>query len=112
MTWDEATHRRDSGCDPNHATEAGPAHAAADVDVLPMIGKAVAQHRHDLPELMKRYAYKWAAYHGEQRLEIGTSKQELYHKYLDRGVSRDELVVLGIGPEIPDEIDGEELLDF
>lgn len=85
---------------------------AGDIEVPPMISKAIEKHRRDLPELMKHYTYQWAAYRGAERLEIGTSKRRLYHKYLDRRLSLDELVVLGIGPEIPDEIDGEELLDF
>jgi hypothetical protein len=82
-----------------------------DVEVPPMIRKAVEKHRADLAELMKRHAYRWAAYHGDQRLEIGKSKHGLYRKYLDSGLSLDELVVLGIGPPIPDEIDEEEWLD-
>jgi hypothetical protein len=83
----------------------------ADVEVLPMIRAAIEKHRRDLPGLMERHSYQWAAYRGEERLEIGKSKRKLYHKYLDRRISPDELVVLGIGPEIPDDIGGEELLD-
>jgi hypothetical protein len=83
-----------------------------EIKVPPIIQKALSTHRHDLPELMEAHAYEWAAYHGGVRLEIGRSAAELYHKYLDRGLSRDELVVLGIGPEPPDEIDAGELLDL
>ena len=59
---------------------------------------------------MKRHPYEWAAYRGEERLEIGCSKRKLYQKYLNRGMRRDELVVLGIGPQIPDALDAEELV--
>ena len=66
----------------------------ADIKVPPMIQKALERHRRDLPELMERHAYQWAAYRGEERLEFGRSKRALYYKYLDRGLSLDELVVL------------------
>ncbi len=76
------------------------------IEVMPMIRKAIEKHHREWQELMKRYPYQWAAYRGDERLEIGKSKRKLYHKYLDRGLSRDELVVLGIGPPIEDEPDG------
>src|SRR5436189_63476 len=78
----------------------------AAMEVLPRNKKAVEKHRREWEELMKRYPYQWAAYRGDERLEIGKSKRKFYHKYLDRGQSLDELVVLGIGPDIPDELDG------
>jgi hypothetical protein len=84
----------------------------AEMEVPPLIRRAVEKHRREWEGLMKRYPYQWAAYHGDERLEIGKSKHRLYRKYLDRGLSLDELVVLGIGPDIPDELDGEELYDF
>jgi hypothetical protein len=73
--------------------------------VNPMIRKAMEKHRCEWEGLMKRYAYQWAAYHGDERLEIGKSKHNLYRKYLDRGIPRGELVVLGIGPPLEDEYD-------
>ncbi len=77
----------------------------AAMKVPPMIQQALDKHRRDLPELMKTHAYRWAAYHGEQRLEFGRSKRKLYFKYLDRGLSPDELIVLGVEPELPDEVE-------
>jgi hypothetical protein len=77
----------------------------ADMKVPPMIQKAIERHRHDLPELMKRHADQWVAYRGEQRLEFGRSQRVLYRKYLDRGLSLDELIVLGVEPELPDEVE-------
>ena len=40
------------------------------------------------------------------------SQAALYRKYLDQGIGLDELVVLGIGPELPAKIEVDELLDF
>lgn len=77
----------------------------ADMKVPPMIQKAPDKHRRDLPELMKTHAYQWVAYHGEQRLGFGRSQRKLYNKYLDRGLSIDELIVLGVEPELPDEVE-------
>jgi hypothetical protein len=77
----------------------------ADTPILPMIKKALEKHRRDLPELMKRHADQWVAYRGEERLEFGRSRRALYRKYLDRGLSLDELVVFGVEPEMPDEAD-------
>jgi hypothetical protein len=57
---------------------------------------------------MKRHADQWVAYRGEERLEFGRSKRALYHKYLDRGLSLDELLVLAVEPELPDELDPSE----
>jgi hypothetical protein len=115
MNRDETTREEIQAAGPNPEAAGKPpgeGSSLADIEVAPMIRKAVEKHRREWPELMKRYAYQWAAYRGDERLEIGKSKRKLYHKYLDRGLSRDELVVLGIGPDIPDELDGEELYDF
>jgi hypothetical protein len=79
--------------------------SVADIEVLPMIRKAVEKHLREWPELMKRYPYQWAAYRGDERLEIGKTKHGLYHKYLDRGLSLDELVVLGIRSPMEDDHD-------
>ena len=114
MSPGETTSEEAQAAGPNPEAEGlppGERSAETDVEVHPMTRQAIEKHRRDLPELMKRHAYQWAAYRGEERLEIGHSMWKLYYKYLDRGLSRDELVVLGIGPEIPDVIDEEDLLD-
>lgn len=79
--------------------------AILNVEVAPMVKKAMEKHLREWEGLMKRYPYQWAAYRGEERLEIGRSKHKLYRKYLDRGLGREELVVLGIGPPLEDEYD-------
>jgi hypothetical protein len=80
----------------------------ADRKVAPMIQKAIERHRRDLPELMKRHADQWVAYRGEERWEFGRSKRALYHKYLDRGLNPDDVIVLGVEPELPVELDPSE----
>lgn len=103
---------QDRGPEPRTANTPLPKRSeSTEIAVPPKVLKAIEKHQGDLAELMKRYAYQWAAYRGDERLEIGRSKRRLYHKYLDRGLSLDELVVLGIGPQIPDEIDGDEWSD-
>jgi hypothetical protein len=78
------------------------------IAVPPMIQKALERHRLDLPELIKLHANQWAAYRGDERLEFGKSKRALYHKYLDRGLTIEELVVLGVEAEPPDGLDPSE----
>lgn len=95
----------DSGASGTPRAEAS---GATDIEIPPMVQKAIERHRLDLDELMKHYEYQWAAYRGQERLEIGKSKRSLYRKYLDCGLTLDELVVLGIGPQVPDVLDGEE----
>lgn len=77
----------------------------ANMKVPPMIQKALDKHRRDLPDLMKKHADQWVAYHGELLLEFGRSKRKLYRKYIDQGLSIHELVVLGVEAELPDEVE-------
>jgi hypothetical protein len=92
--------------DPEVATSISPTEESSDWrfrGVNPMIRKAMEKHRREWEGLMKRHAYQWAAYHGDVRLEVGKTKHELYSKYLKRGIKKEELVVLGIGPPLEDE---------
>src|SRR5437763_715875 len=110
MNRDDTTKEEVQAAGPNPEAAGlppGEPSSLADIEVPPMIRKAVEKHLREWPELMERYAYQWAAYRGEERLEIGKSKRTLYHKYLDRGLSLDDLVVLGIGPPMEDDLDAE-----
>jgi hypothetical protein len=91
--------------DPGAESSDSPAEECSDRrfrGVNPRIRKAIEKHYREWEGLMDRYAYRWAAYYGDVRLEIGRSKYELYSKYLKRGIKK-ELVVLGIGPPLEDE---------
>jgi hypothetical protein len=71
--------------------------------VAPMIRKAMEKHYREWEGLMKRHANRWVIYHGDERLEIGTSRADLYRKYVGRGFKREDLLVLGVCPPIEDE---------
>ena len=73
--------------------------------VAPMIRKAFEKHLREWEGLMKRHAYQWVIYHGDERLEIGSTPEKLYRKYVERGLKREDLLVLGICPPIEDEHD-------
>ena len=74
--------------------------------VSPQIARAQVRHRRDLAELLPEHHGAWVAYKGDERLEIGTSKTNLYRKYLDQGLRRDELLVLCVEPDLfDDEVD-------
>jgi hypothetical protein len=108
MNRDEATNEKVEAAVPTPEAAVTPPEERSspdDIEVPLMIRKAVQKHHREWPGLMKLYAYQWAAYRGDERLEIGRSKHRLYRKYLDRGLSRDELVVLGIGPPMEDDLD-------
>jgi len=51
-----------------------------------------AFHR-NLPELLKRYERKWAAYHGDECIGIARTETELWERCLSRGLKPDEFVV-------------------
>ncbi len=73
--------------------------------ITPLRAKAQVYHRRILPALLQDHSRKWAAYHGDRLLEIGTSRAGLYRACLDRGLTPDEVLVLGIVPESSAEID-------
>ena len=51
--------------------------------VDPMVAKGYLKHRRDLLSLLPQHRGEWAAYHGNERLQIAPSKTRLYRKYLD-----------------------------
>jgi hypothetical protein len=80
-------------------------------EVAPMIARAQAAFRRDLPDLMKTHYRQWVAYHGEDRIRFGRTQFELYEECYRRGLHDDEFVVRSIEPEMPDEIDVTEVID-
>ncbi len=90
------------------SAEANPAPIGNLADDIPeMIKKAQAAFRRDLPELLKdrRLRGQWVAYHGEQRVGVGRSKQGLYQQCLKQGLPYGEFVVRHVAPEYDDEVD-------
>jgi hypothetical protein len=73
--------------------------------IAPLRAKAQVHHRRILPALLQDHPREWAAYHGDRLLGIGKSRASLYRACLSRGLGVDEVLVLGIAPEGPAEID-------
>ncbi|MFI5456943.1 MAG: hypothetical protein ACHRXM_15970 [Isosphaerales bacterium] len=82
-----------------------------DREVPPLIQRGQEVFHRDLPQLLKEHGGKWVAYSGDRQLGVGRSQRELYQRCLRQGLNRDEFVVRGIGPEMPDELDWEEFRD-
>jgi hypothetical protein len=61
---------------------------------------------------MKKRRGQWVAYHGGQQIGFGKTKTQLYQQCLRQGLKIDEFVVRCIAPDLPDEIDPEELIDL
>ncbi len=68
----------------------------------------------DLTQLLesKRWQGQWVAYHGEERIGFARTQAELDQRCLQRGLPLNEFFVGWIGPQMTEEIDGEELLDL
>jgi hypothetical protein len=80
-------------------------------EIAPMVERSQAAFRRDLPDLMKTHYRLWVAYHGDERIGFGRDKVDLYHECLRRGLNRHEFVVRSVEPEMPDEIDPQELMN-
>jgi hypothetical protein len=81
----------------------GAAWASGLPPIPPLIQRAQAAFRRDLPELMKTHEGQWVAYHGDQRMGFARSKPKLVQECLRRGIPDDEFVVRGVGPEMPED---------
>jgi hypothetical protein len=88
--------------------------AKLNYDIPPLIQRSMDAFRRDLPELLKtkKLAGQWVAYHGDQRIGLGSKKAPLYQQCLKRGLKIDEFIVMCVTPDLPDEIDPEELMDL
>ena len=83
-------------------------------DIPPMIQRSMEAFRRDLPGLlqMKKRLGQWVAYHGDQQIGFGKKKTQLYQQCLSQGLKIDEFIIMCVGPDLPDEIDPEELMDL
>jgi hypothetical protein len=81
-------------------------------DLPPLIERALAAFRRDLPELMKTHYRKWVAYHGDERIGFAKTETELYQECFRRGWTEEEFLVRSVEPEMPEEVDPEELMDI
>jgi hypothetical protein len=80
-------------------------------EVTPLIQRGQEAFRRVLPELLKKHRGDWVAFSGDRQIGLGRSKRELHQRCLDQGLSPNDFVVRGIGPEMPDELDWEEFRD-
>lgn len=78
--------------------------ALFDQPPLPIIIEASEAYFRDQAELLAHRAAhpdeKWVAYHGSQRVAIGTSKRELVKECLRRGIPWKQFLVIGIDASI------------
>jgi hypothetical protein len=72
-------------------------------EIPPGIQRSQAAFRRDLPQLLanKKLYRRWVAYHGDERVGISRSADDLYDECVRRGYGRTEFVVRCIMPEIP-----------
>ena len=103
---------------PGHPVEPGPdppdARPASRIDwsIPPLLQHGCDAFRRDLPQLLEEHEGKWAAYSGDRRLGIARTKSQAFQIGFREGLTDHEFVVLGITPEIPDDIDGEDFSDI
>jgi hypothetical protein len=83
-------------------------------DISPMIQRSMEAFRRDLPGLLqiKKRLGQWVAYHGDRQLGFAKTKTQLYQECLRQGLKIDEFIVMRVAPDLPDEIDPEELIDL
>jgi hypothetical protein len=75
--------------------------------IHPMIQCSQESFRRALPELLKspRLRRWWVAFHGEERIGVAATEDDLYQECDRRGLKEHEYVVRCIVPEIPQSID-------
>jgi hypothetical protein len=76
------------------APQPPPAEAGAP-PVSPAMLRAQRAFWRDLPDLLKerRNRLKWVAYHGDDRVGLGKTRTELYHRCLGRGLRPGEFYI-------------------
>lgn len=83
-----------------------------DWSIPPLLQSGCDAFRRDLPELLKKHEGEWAAYSGDRRLGITRTKSQAFQLGFKEGLTDHEFVVLGITPEIPDDVDWEDFGDI
>jgi hypothetical protein len=68
--------------------------------VSPLIQGAEDAFRRDLPQLLGERPGQWVAYQGPRQIGFGATKLQLFQDCLNRGLRRDEFLVLSIEPEM------------
>src|SRR5262249_41720860 len=79
--------------------------------VPPLVMCAQATFRRHLPGLLQEHHGQWVAYRGEECIAFGRSQGEVYQECARRGLCQQEFVVRRIVPDVPEEIDAQDLLD-
>jgi hypothetical protein len=75
-----------------------------DREVPPLVRIAQAAFLRDLPQLIREHRRSWVAYHGEERVAIGSSKRRLFKECAARKLRPGEFVVRLVELEMPQEI--------
>jgi hypothetical protein len=83
-----------------------------DREIPPMIRIAQAAFLRDLPDLIAEHRRSWVAYHGDERVAIGSSKRQLFKVCAARKLPPGEFVVRLVEPEMHEEIDWNESRDI
>ena len=78
--------------------------------IHPMIELGLATYRREVPELLKKYAGQWVAYHGDKRLGFNRNRTKLVLYWIDRGIPNLEMLTRVVAPLTPEDL-GEDLED-
>lgn len=71
-----------------------------EMGIAPIISRAQAAFRRDLPQLLADRPGQWVAYHGDEQIGYAGTKTELYQDCLRRGLKRHDFLVCSIEPEM------------
>jgi hypothetical protein len=77
------------------ALPAGPAPGSAKFEIPAGIRRSREEQRRDLPKLLEnqKLFHPWAAYHGDERIDIARNKVALLRECLRRGLRADECYI-------------------
>jgi hypothetical protein len=70
-----------------------------------LLRQSQAAFTRDLPELLRTHPHQWAAYHGEERIGLATTRTALYQECLRRGLQPGQFAVLPVRPATPLEVE-------